>query len=53
MLIATRHGSEKTATAGGRKQGFCIYCPIMIILRYNDSMPPWAFNENALKKMMK
>ena len=31
---------EKTATKGGRKQGFCIYCPILIILRYNDSIPP-------------
>ncbi len=40
MLIAARHGSEKTATAGGRKQGFCIYCPILIILWNNDSIPP-------------
>ena len=31
---------EKTATAGGRKKWFCIYYPIMIILRYNDSIPP-------------
>ena len=40
MFVAARPGSEKTATAGGRKQGLCIYCLIMIILWNNDSIPP-------------